>query len=328
MSIEAKTRFLNNIKNRLSDALTVSTMNNLLDNLSDELNNFDIIDITPFDNNGDEDDMLKAFINALHIEGRSPKTIKRYEYIIGKMLNHLQLSTSQISVFDIRKYLSDKKAAGISDRTIEGERQIFSSYFGWLYRESMLKYNPISNIGAIKCCKKIKDIFSDVDIELMKKSCNNIKESALITFLLSTGCRVSEMCSLNRSDIDFANLECKVLGKGNKERIVYLDEISGMFLKQYLDTRKDDNEALFINIMKERLCTNGVRKLFKNIEARSGVKNIHPHKFRRTLATNLIKHGMPIQEVAAILGHDKLDTTMEYIVLDKSEIEHSYRKFS
>lgn len=325
MSVETKTRFLDGIKARVANKCTVTQMNELLDILVEELSHYEMNDIDRKFN--EKDDLLKAYINALRIEGRSEKTLKRYEYIIKRMLKYLQLSTAEIGVFDLRKYLGDSKERGIADRTIDGERQIFSAYFGWLHREGLIKTNPTANIGAVKWKKKVKDTFSEVDIERLKKSCKNKKEIAIITFLMSTGCRVSEMTSMNREDVNLPSLECKVReGKGGKERIVYLDKIAAMYLRQYLRSRKDDNVALFSNKLKERLNDGGVRHLLKNIEQRSGVVNVHPHKFRRTLATNLIKRGMPIQEVAAILGHDKLDTTMEYVVLDKSEIEHSYRK--
>jgi site-specific recombinase XerD len=260
------------------------------------------------------------------VEGKSPKTIQRYKYILERMMNAIQIPTRQISVYDIRNYLSAEKQRGISDNTLEGIRQIFSAYFGWLHREGMITMNPVGNIGTIKHRKKVKDIFSEVDVELMKKACKTNRDLAIVTFLLSTGCRVSEMTGLNRNSVDLTKLECKVIGKGDKERIVYLSQVAGMFLEKYLNDRKDEDECLFRSKLGNRISTGMVRKMLKAIEKKSGVKNVHPHKFRRTLATNLIKHGMPIEEVAAILGHDKLDTTMQYVVLDKSAIKNAYQK--
>ena len=326
MSVEAKTRFLGDVKGKLADKLTVTEMENLMKVLADEMSHYDITGIER-DHFG-RDDMLKAYIDALRVEGRSEKTLKRYDYIIRKMLEAVKLPTREISVFDVRNYLSREKERGISDRTLEGNRQIFSGYFGWLHREGMITVNPMGNIGAIKHRKKVKDTFSDVDMELMKKACKTARDSAIITFLFSTGCRIGEMTQLNRENVDLQKLECKVIGKGNKERIVYLDQVAGMFLKQYLTSRKDEEEALFLGIGRVRLQPNGVRVMLKKIQEESGVQNVHPHKFRRTLATNLIRHGMPIEEVAAILGHDKLDTTMQYVVLDRGEIKNAYLKYA
>ena len=324
MSVEAKARLVESVKNKLVEVLTVSQMEFLTKVLSDEMCNYDVNGIQRGERGSD--DMLKAYLDALRVEGRSEKTLRRYNYIIGRMMNAIQLPTREISVYDIRNYLSMEKQRGISDRTLEVCRQIFNGFFGWLHREGMIPLNPVGNIGTIKHRKKVRDTFSDIDVELMKKACKTTRDSAIVAFLLSTGCRVSEMIGLNRDNVDLSKLECKVIGKGNKERIVYLNQVAGMFLEKYLEERKDDDECLFLSRTGARISTEGVRKMLKGIEKKSGVVNVHPHKFRRTLATNLIRHGMPIEEVAAILGHDKLDTTMMYVVLDKSEIKHAYQK--
>ena len=164
----------------------------------------------------------------------------------------------------------------------------------------------------------------------MKRGCQTLRDRAIICFLLSTACRISEMVNLNVNDVDLVNLECKVLGKGDKERIVYLDSVTGMLLNEYFNLRTDNSEALFVGLRsdKERITPGGVRIMLKRLEKMTGVAHIHPHKFRRTKATDLIKHGMPIQEVAAILGHEKIDTTMEYIVIDNSMIKSSYKKYA
>jgi site-specific recombinase XerD len=231
-------------------------------------------------------------------------------------------------VYHLRRWLADEKARGISDRTLEGDRQVFSSYFGWLHREGLIASNPVGNLGAIKYQKKEKDIFSDTDIERMKFGAACVRDRAIVHFLRATGCRISEMTQLNRDDVDFANLECRVLGKGNKERTVYLDAVAAMVLQSYLKSRTDACPALFIGKGSDRLTPGGVRFMLSKLGQSSQVQHVHPHKFRRTTATNLIRHGMPIQEVAAILGHDKLDTTMQYVVLDKSIIKSSYQKYA
>ena len=326
MSVEDKTRFVKEIRNKLSSVVTASNMDAIIDVIMDTAGYYDLTRVSEETNYSD--DMLESFLNALTVEGRSPKTIKRYRYIVKKLLDAINIPSNNITVFDIRKFLSKEKMRGISDCTLEGNRQIYSCYFGWLHREGIIKSNPVANIGSIKCMKKVRDAFSDVDIELLKKSCKTNRDVAIIMFLLSTGCRISEVTSLNRDAVNLTTLECKVIGKGNKERIVYLDEVAGMFLQNYLNSRHDDNDALFIGKRHERITPSGVRAMLKELENKSGVQNVHPHKFRRTLATNLIKHGMPIESVAAILGHEKLDTTMKYVVLDFSDIKYAYAKYA
>lgn len=326
MSMQDKTLFLRQLETALSTTLTASDMSRTLTAVADTLEHFDIAKLA--DSDGEQDDLLQAYLAAMEIQGRSKNTMNRYVYIIKRMMAAVKVTTRHITVYHLRKYLMDEKARGVGDRTLEGYRQIFSSYFNWLQRESLIVQNPTANLGAIKCQKKLKQAYSDIDIEKLMLECDNLRDRAIIRFLMSTGCRISEMVQLNRDDIDFASLECTVLGKGNKERTVYLDSVAGMTIRQYLEGRRDNEPALFIGKGTERLHPGGVRLMLNNLSAKAGVENVHPHKFRRTLATNLIKHGMPIQEVAAILGHDKLDTTMQYVVLDKTQVRSSYSKFA
>lgn len=325
MSIEAKTTFLNELHHQLSSIVTVADMDKILMTINNQLDYYEMQQKERSDE--ETDDLLDAYISAMQIQGRSPKTIERYTYLIKRMMRAVKVPTRRITVYHLRQYLSDEMARGISDRTIEGTRQVFSTYFNWLQRESLIQTNPVANLGAVKCRKKIKHTYSDIDMERLKLACPNLRDRAIVTFLGSTGCRISEMTQLNRNDIDFNALECTVLGKGNKERTVYLDQIAGMVLQEYLATRKDNYEALFIGKGSQRLTPHGVRFMLTTLADKAGVDHVHPHKFRRTLATNLIKHGMPIQEVAAILGHDKLDTTMQYVILDKTDVKHDYCKY-
>lgn len=192
----------------------------------------------------------------------------------------------------------------------------------------------VDDVDALK--KKLQEIAKedetkvwDVDLELLKTHCKRTRDKAIILFLLSTGCRISEVTQLNRTDVDFDNLVCKVLGKGNKERMVYIDAVTAMILNEYLQSRKDDSPALFVGKGSPRLSQGGIRLVLKNIQKDAQIKTtVHPHRFRRTLATNLIHRGMPIQEVARILGHEKLDTTMKYVCLNDSDIKFSYNKFA
>ena len=214
MSVEAKTRLLGAMKKRLSNTLTVFNMDQLINVLADEISHYDINMIDEASN--DTDDMLEAYLNALRVGGRSRKTIARYDYILKRMLSTIHLTSREVSVYDIRRYLSEEKARGISDETLEGYRQVYSAYFNWLQREGLITVNPIGNVGVIKTQKKIKTIYTETDIEKLKMSCKTVRDKAILCFLRSTGCRISEVTELNRDAIDFTNLECKVLGKGNR----------------------------------------------------------------------------------------------------------------
>ena len=326
MAIESKVTLLKGLERQLANQITAADMSKVLSAVADQLAAFEVVQVDA--GAPGPDDLLDAYMAAMRIQGRSEKTIERYVYLIGRMRSTLQIPTREITVYYLRKYLAQEKARGISDRTLEGTRQVFSAYFNWLQREGLIESNPTANLGAIKCQKKIKVTYTEVDIEKLKFGCRTLRDRAIIAFLLSTGCRISEMTQLDRDDIDLNNLECTVLGKGNKERTVYLDPVTGMLIKAYLESRTDDFPALFIGKGSVRLKPGGVRFMLNKVADRAQVEHVHPHKFRRTMATNLIRHGMPIQEVAAILGHDKLDTTMQYVVLDKSEVRNAYRKFA
>ena len=326
MAIEAKVTLLRSMEHQLSTMITAADMTRVLSALADQLANYDVEQMD--DGAVKVDDLLDAYTAAMTIQGRSEKTIDRYRYIIRRMMAVVKAPTREITVYHLRSYLAREKARGISDTTLEGVRQVFSAYFNWLQREGLIDANPTANLGAIKCAKKLKATYSEIDLERLKFYCKTVRDRAIVSFLLSTGCRISEMTQLNREDIDFANLECTVLGKGNKERTVYLDPVAGMRIREYLLGRSDDMPALFIGKGTQRISAQGVRAMLKRLERITAVEHVHPHKFRRTLATNLIRHGMPIQEVAAILGHDKLDTTMQYVVLDKTDIKNSYRKYA
>ena len=326
MAYETKAALLNDVERELSTVLTAADMAAAMKILSDQLSAYTLERVAS--DAADKDDLLDVYLSAMTVEGRSEKTIKRYRYIIGRMMEAVGTRTRTVTVYHLRKYLSDEKARGISDRTLEGTRQVFSSYFNWLQRERLIDQNPTANLGAIKYQKKQKDIYSEVDLERLKFGCKSLRDRAILAFLRATGCRISEMCALNRDDVDLKALECKVLGKGNKERVVFLDQVAAATISAYLDSREDVLPALFIGKGTDRIHPGGVRKMLNDLGENANVNHVHPHKFRRTTATTLIRHGMPIQEVAAILGHDKLDTTMQYVTIDKTDIKNAYRKYA
>ena len=288
MSIEAKATLLNGVEHDLESLITAADLARVLSTLSDRLAGYslEMVDV------GEQqpDDLLSAYLSAMQIQGRSEKTIERYRYIITRMMAAVKIPTRSITVFHLRKYLADEKTRGISDRTLEGYRQVYSAYFNWLQRERLIDNNPVANLGAIKYAKKVKLIYSDTDIEKMKFRCKTVRDRALISFMLSTGCRISEITQLNRADLDIPNLQCTVKGKGNKERVVYFDSVTAMLINAYMTARKDDSPALFAGRGTCRISPHGIRKMLKVLAEDSNVEHVHPHKFRRTLATNLIRH--------------------------------------
>lgn len=330
MAMDAKQDFMRTLEQMLSDSVTVSDMNAIMKATADVLEGFEMRNVSGWTD--ETDDCLNCFLSALTVECRSQKTIDRYRYIIGRLMEYAKVPTRKVTVYHLRSYLQAEKERGISDRTLEGYREIFSSYFNWLQRESLIERNPTANLGAIKCAKKEKKTYTPVDLEKLNTFATRlefgVRNRAIINFLSSTGCRISEMCDLNRDSVDLEALECVVHGKGNKERFVYLSDVAGMLLGEYLATRTDSNPALFVNNRGERLHPGGVRCMLNKVAAMSGVEHVHPHKFRRTLATELARHGMAIQEVANILGHEKIDTTMQYVVLNKESVKNSYKKFA
>jgi len=326
MALEAKVSFIELLEKRLETEVTAEELRRIVKAVSEVLQSFDIME-TDCSGPG-TDDLLKQYAAALKVQSRSQKTIDRYVYEIERMVRAVGLPCGRITIHHLRAYLAKEQERGIGDSTLEGIRQIFTAFYNWLQRESLIEKNPTANLGPIKVAKKKKQVYSEVDIEKLNQSCKSIRDRAIIAFLSSTGCRISEVTELDRDSIDLEKLECTVHGKGDKERTVYMSAVTGMMIRNYLDSRRDKEKALFIGKRGERLQPGGVRIMLKNVAKAAGVEHVHPHKFRRTLATKLTRHGMPIQDVAAILGHDKLDTTMKYVVLNNEDIKNSYRRYT
>lgn len=326
MSDNIRKNLTKEIISELENTFTVTQINYITKVVDSVLSNYAITKIN-YDNTI-HTELLEDFLSAKQIEGRSVKTIQTYRVVLTMLLDYAQISPQNITIFTLRKFLADKKSQGISDRTLEGYRNVFSSFFGWLFKEGLIDNNPCTNLGTIKYKKEIKYPFSNADIEKLREACVNVRDKALIYFLLATGCRISEVTALNRDDVDLKQKECKVLGKGNKERIVYLDDVAVMWLERYLESRKDDYEPLFLSSQKHRMSNSTVRLMLHTLGDKVNVENVHPHRFRRTLATNLINRGMDIQEVAAILGHDNINTTMTYVYIDKINVKNNYLKYA
>jgi site-specific recombinase XerD len=276
----------------------------------------------------EDDDLLECYLDAMKVQNRSKLTINRYEYIIRNVMKAVKVPTRRINVYHLRNYIAKEQARGLKDSTLEGIRQVISAYFNWLQREALIEKNPTANLGAIKCEKKKKKRYTDIEMAKLVLSCESKRDLAIVHFLSSTGCRVSEMTGLNRDDVNLEKLQCIVHGKGNKERVVFMSDVAGDAIREYLAGRTDGNEALFVGRCKERLQPGGVRFMLNAIAEKAGVEHVHPHKFRRTRATELTRRGMPIQEVAKILGHEKIDTTMRYLDIDNEQLSSDFRRFA
>lgn len=275
----------------------------------------------------DSERMLKMFLATKKIEGCSEKTVARYAYIIRRMTDYFGIPTKDITVNALRLYLGTLEADGKSLSTIAGIRDVFSSYFTWLHNESMIPNNPVTNLGKIKREKKVKMPYTKVELEKLRLGCKTKRDRAIIEFLNSTACRVGELVKVNIEDINFQSRECKVLGKGNKERMVYLTDVCIYHIQEYLKERTDDKPALLTGKGTDRMTEGGVRFALKTIAKRAELScNVHPHKFRRTTATALIDKGMSIQDVAQVLGHVNVNTTMTYIYTNKDKVKASFFK--
>jgi len=276
------------------------------------------------------DSIASRFYSAKSIEGLSANTIKFYRYTIKHMLDTVGKHIKRITTDDIRLYIADyPKRNNASKVTINNIRRNLSSFFGWLENENIIIKSPMRRIKNIKVGQVVKETYSDEMLEKMRKECKTLRDAAILNFLASTGLRVGELVSLNIADIDFQNREFTVLGKGNKERRAYFDIRAKVALMDYLNSRDDDNPALFVAAQKphERLNIGSIEATMRNMGKRLGIGRIHPHKFRRTLATIAIDRGMPIEQVQQLLGHSKIDTTMGYAMVNQSNVKNSHRKY-
>jgi site-specific recombinase XerD len=272
--------------------------------------------------------MMEAFLDALSIEGKSVETIKLYRGKIRRLLEYSGTAARCITTYHIRQFLADEKARGLKDSTLQNTRNVLSSFFGWLHRDGLIQRNPIWNISPIKVQKRVKEVYSDVDYERLKDGCKRLRDKAIVMFLRSSMCRISEVVRLNRDDVDLSRLRFIALGKGNKERVAYIDEVTADVLKQYLDSRTDDLPALFIGQKMNRLTDSGVRNMLRVLAGRMDVEHAHPHKFRTTTITNLVARGMAIERVAQLAGHERIDTTMRYVKVNQNQVENDFRKFA
>lgn len=277
-----------------------------------------------------EQDLLSLFLAAKRIEGCSEKSLKYYQATTQAMLDGIGKPIKEIVTEDIRQYLTNYQRERHSSRvTIDNIRRILSSFFSWLEDEDYILKSPVRRIHKVKTASNIKETYSDETLELMRDSCSEMRDLAMIDLLASTGMRVGEMVLLNRDDVDFAERECVVFGKGGKERMVYFDARTKLHLQTYLDSRNDNNPALIVSLKApfSRLSIGGVETRLRELGRQLGVHKVHPHKFRRTLATMAIDKGMPIEQLQQLLGHKRIDTTLQYAMVKQSNVKLAHRKY-
>ncbi|MDU6877561.1 site-specific tyrosine recombinase/integron integrase [Clostridium tepidum] len=278
----------------------------------------------------EEVDYCNLFICAKRVEGCSEKSLKYYKSTIENMLKALDKPVKHITTEDLRGYLAQyHKKSNCSKVTIDNIRRILSTFFSWLEDENYILKSPVRRIHKIKTGKIVKEIYTDEHLEIMRDNCKQIRDLAIIDLLNSTGIRVGELVKLNIDDIDFNERECIVEGKGDKQRRVYFDARTKIHLQNYLNSRFDDNRALFVSLIKpyNRLNISGVEIRMRTLGRKLNINKVHPHKFRRTLATRAIDKGMPIEQVQHLLGHQKIDTTLQYAMVNQNNVKISHRKY-
>lgn len=274
--------------------------------------------------------LVSAFIAAKRIEGCSEKTLGYYQTTIETMLSAVGKDIGHITTDDLRNYLTDYQGKKrLSKVTVDNVRRILSSFFSWLEDEDYILKSPVRRIHKVKTVSSIKETYTDEALELMRDNCTELRDLAMIDMFASTGMRVGEMVLLNREDINFTDRECVVFGKGDKERVVYFDARTKIHLQNYLESRADNNPALFVSLKApyKRLKIGGIEVRLRQMGKQLELSKVHPHKFRRTLATMAIDKGMPIEQLQRLLGHQRIDTTLQYAMVKQSNVKLAHRKY-
>ena len=327
-----KEKLIQEVTDGMSEALTVEQITQLNSVLLQVISKYTVIE----DGDKVKEDfasntrLLEIFLSAKLVEGCSQKTIKYYETTVKQLFKYMPKSLKEYTTDDLRAYLAVfQKKHKSSKVTIDNIRRIFSSFFSWLEDEDFIIKSPVRRIHKVKTGEQVKECISDENLERLRDRCKCPRDLAIIDMLASTGMRVGELVKLNGNDINFSERECIVFGKGNKERIVYFNARAKLHLQEYLATRKDKNPALFVSLDKphSRLQISGVEMRLRDLGRSLKIPRIHPHKFRRTLATTAIDKGMPVEQVQTLLGHVKIDTTMRYAMVNQTNVKLSHRKF-
>ena len=313
------------ILNEMSEYLSIAQMKKLQEVI---IKAFSENEVMKSDNSNE--DFLEMFLEAKRVEGCSDRTLQYYRVTVAHMFTQINTSVRKITTEEIRTYLACyQKRNNCSNVTIDNVRRNISSFFSWLEEEDYILKSPMKRIHKIKTKQQVKEIISDEAIERLRDNCRNVRDLAMIDLLYSTGIRVGELVNLNISDVNFEARECIVFGKGDKERQVYFDAKAKLHLQDYLKTRKDDNPALFVTLDSPhtRLKISGVEIRIRELGRKLNLSRIHPHKFRRTMATRAIDKGMPIEQVQKILGHSQIDTTMQYAIVNQNNVKSSHQRY-
>ena len=325
-----KEELMKEVMQHMLSYLDNAQMKQLRQGLEQALCHYDVTEAKMKPEEDDSNTLIARFIAAKRIEGCSEKTLKYYQTTIDVMVTSLGKNVRRILTEDLRTYLTEYQSKKQSSRvTIDNIRRILSSFFSWLEDEDYIIKSPVRRIHKVKTASNIKETYSDEDLEKMRDNCEELRDLAMIDVLASTGMRVGEMVQLNRDDINFAERECVVFGKGDKERIVYFDARAKLHLQEYLDSRADDNPALFVTLRAphERIQIGGIEHRLREMGKRLNIPKVHPHKFRRTLATMAIDKGMPIEQLQRLLGHQRIDTTLQYAMVKQSNVKAAHRKY-
>lgn len=327
---------------KMKEELTMDIMQHMLAYLNNEqlnelrvaieysLDKYEVINKSERQEILDNEGLLSTFIAAKRIEGCSEKSLKYYQSTIENMIVSLKKDVRHVLTEDLRSYLIEYQGRNQSSRvTIDNIRRILSSFYSWLEDEDYIVKSPVRRIHKVKTAINIKETYSDDEMEKMRDSCKELRDLAIIDMLSSTGMRIGEMVLLNRVDINFTERECVVFGKGNKERIVYFDARTKLHLQKYLGSRSDDNPALFVTLRAphNRIQIGGIEHRLREMGRQLNIVKVHPHKFRRTLATMAIDKGMPIEQLQRLLGHQRIDTTLHYAMVKQNNVKLAHKKY-
>jgi integrase/recombinase XerD len=314
-----------NILNEMAEYLSVPQMKKLQEVLLDNLSN-----TSAQKENIENSEYLKLFLDAKRIEGCSERTLQYYKVTVEQMLKRISTPIRKMTTDEIRTYLVEyQQRGGCSKVTIDNIRRNISSFFSWLEEEDYILKSPMRRIHKIKTKTVVKEVISDENMEKMRDACDEMRDLAIIDLLYSTGIRVGELVRLNIEDVNMEQRECIVFGKGDKERRVYFDAKAKIHLMEYLASRTDNNPALFVSLdgRHKRLEISGVEIRLRQLGRKLSLDRIHPHKFRRTMATRAIDKGMPIEQVQKILGHSQIDTTMQYAIVNQNNVKNSHQRY-
>lgn len=322
--------YIREVEEQLTAFLDQQTIHRVSDVMAKALSGYEIAerctDLIVHDDTNDR--ILRRYAACLSIDGKSEKTIYQYSRTCKRLADAIGKPFTDIGVYDIRYFLACEKSRGLSNTSLENMRANISAFFQWMTLEDLIPKNPCLAVKTIKIKQEIRQAFNDVEIDALRSACKTKKERALIEVLLATGIRVSELSSMDVTDINFSALSVHVRhGKGGKERITYITNVAASRLCDYLNTRHEDGDALFYNKNHQRMNDGGIRCVLNSIAKRAGVENVHPHRFRRTFATRLASRGMDIQEIQTLLGHSNINTTMKYVCVDSENVKASYKRF-